>query len=219
MVAVAQQPAWRLGHPGAERHPDQCRNGAEAENQPPVQGPCTARKRPQNDQRDDEGRQDAHRDHPLLEDTQRSTPATGSVLGDVGRGDRRVRADSQADERPRHQQHGRVRRDRRQDRAQCVDERVDDKQGLAAEPVRKSAGGERADRSAEGCARDQVAKREAVQCIRNKWQRRADVGRVVSEEEATDGRKQGQRPVERGRHTLVKLGQNVPAARLDMCSA
>jgi hypothetical protein len=77
-----------------------------------------------------------------------AAPVAGSEFRDVGGGDRGVRPD----ERPGRQQHGRVHRERRQQRADSVDRRVGDQQHLAAELVGQRPGDERAGGGAQRCA-------------------------------------------------------------------
>ena len=135
VTPVPQQPAGRLRHLGAQRQPDQRRDRAEPEDQPPADGGRAARERAEDDQRDDVGDQDPDRDHPLLQHGQRTAPALRRVLGDVGGGDGRVRADGEPDHRPGDEQHGGVGRYRGQDRAERVDAGIDDEQHLAAEMI------------------------------------------------------------------------------------
>src|SRR6266576_6291446 len=72
---------------------------------------------------------------------------------------------------------------------------------------------------AQGGTGDQVAEREAAQRIRHEWQRGADVGGVVPEQEAAQGREQRQRPVERRGYTLVQFSENVSPACCDASHA
>ena len=101
VAAVPEQPAGRLGHLGAQRQPDERGDGAQAEHQPPAHRGRAAREGAEDDERDDVGDQDANGDHPLLQHRQRPAPVLGRVFGDVGGGDRGVRADGQADQRAR----------------------------------------------------------------------------------------------------------------------
>jgi len=114
---------------GSQRHRDQGRDPAQAEDEPPVGAARTARRDLEDDHCDEIGDQDPHGDHPLLDDAQLAAPAARRELRDVGGGDRGVGADREPDERPGREQHGRVDRDRGQNRADGVDGGVADQQG------------------------------------------------------------------------------------------
>ncbi len=211
--AVPQQPPRRLGHLGPQHEPDQGRDGAQAEDQPPADRGGAGGEGGEDDQGDDVRDQDADGDHPLLQHGQRPAPALGRVFGDVSRGDRGIGADGQPDQGPRGQQHRGVPGDRGQDRAGRVDPRVDDQQRLAAEVVRQRPGQDRPGGRAERGAGHQVAQGQAVQVIGHEVQRRADVGRVVSEQEPAQRGQQRQLPVEGGGNPVVQSRQNVVSRR------
>ena len=139
VVAVPHQPPGRLRHLGPQREPDQRRDGTDAEDEPPVRAARAARGDLEDDQRHDVGDEDADSDHPLLQHAERAAAVPRRVLGDVGGGDGRVGPDGQPDQRPREQQHGGVRGDRGQDRADRVDQRVGDQQRLSGRTGRRSA--------------------------------------------------------------------------------
>ena len=146
---VPQQPPWRLRHLGPEGQPDEGGKRAQAEHEPPADGGGAAREGAEDDQGDDVGDEDADRDHPLLQHREGAAPVFRRVLGDVGGGDRGVRPDGQADQRPREKQHGGVRGDGGQDRARRVDPGVHDQERLAAEAVGRRASQEGSRRRAQ----------------------------------------------------------------------
>ena len=98
VVALAQQPAGRFGHTGAEGQADEGRDSAQAQDEAPVGAAGRMGGNLEDNQGHDVGQQDADRDHPLLEHAQRPSLFAGGVLSDVGRGNGGVCPDGQADQ-------------------------------------------------------------------------------------------------------------------------
>jgi hypothetical protein len=209
---MLHEPPRGLGHAGPQRYGYEGRDRAESEDEPPVQVACVVRRGLEHDQGHQVGHENPDRDHPLLDDTQLTSPAPRRELSDIGGGDRGVRADGEPDERAGSQQHGGIDGERRQQCPDRVDRGVGDEQRLAAEVIGQRPGDERACGGAQGCSGHEVAGGEAGQMVRtnDEGQGGADVGRVVPEEEPADAGEHGQIPVEASGYARIQLVQQIP---------